>query len=55
MNRLLHLSKGMEQAPEWGGDQIDDDYEGGLVAVAPGPRPGRLKQAVHGLEAGALL
>ena len=47
--RLLDVSNGIEQVSEWSGDQVDDGYECGGVAVASGPCPGRFEDAVEAL------
>ncbi len=46
---LLDVSNGIEQVSEWSGDQVDDGYECGGVAVASGPCPGRFEDAVEAL------
>jgi len=55
MHRLFDVSNGIEEALDWGGDQVDHGDEGGGIAVSTGPCSGRLKETVEPFDAGVIV
>jgi hypothetical protein len=46
---FFDASNGIEEIPEWGGDQVDHGHEGCGVTVTPGASECRLEETVEAL------